>query len=195
MKKLLTVIVVALASVTMAHAQFGIIAGYNSSSTKIKDAAAEFKTASLWHAGVAYKFNLGALAIQPSLTYSMKGAVINDGVQSLDYKAGFVEASVGVQLGLDLLVARPFLVAEPFLGYQVYGSEKSIKDVTNNLEYGFGIGAGVDLLKHLQLRIEWYKNLGYLGKTDSAAAAGDAALETLKKGNYQGIKITAGFFF
>ena len=68
MKKLLTVIVVALASVTMAHAQFGIIAGYNSSSTKIKDAAAEFKTASLWHAGVAYKFNLGALAIQPSLT-------------------------------------------------------------------------------------------------------------------------------
>ena len=194
MKKLLAVIVIALASVTAAHAQFGIIAGYNSSSTKIKDAAAEFKTASLWHAGVAYKFNFGLLALQPSLTYSMKGTMISDGVKSLEYKTGYVEASVGVQLGLDLLVARPFLVAEPFIGYQVYGNEQAIKDVTNKLEYGFGVGVGADVLKHLQLRIEWYKNLGNLANAN-AAAAGDAAVETLKKSNYQGIKITAGFFF
>lgn len=190
MKKLLAIIVIALASVTAAHAQFGIIAGYNSSSTKIKDAAAEFKTASLWHAGVAYKFNIGALALQPSLTYSMKGTTVDQ----LQYKTGYVEASLGVQLGLDLLVARPFLVAEPFIGYQVYGNEQAIKDVTNKLEYGFGVGIGVDVIKHLQLRVEWYKNLGYLAGAN-ATDAGNAALDVLKKSNYQGIKITAGFFF
>lgn len=186
MKKLLTVIVVALASVTMAHAQFGIVGGYTSSTTKLADAAKEVTSASLWHAGVAYKINFGALALQPSLTYNMKGTTI-DNVQ---YKSGYVEASAGLQLGLDLLVARPFLVAEPFIGYQVTGNEAAVKDVTNKLEWGFGVGVGVDVIKHLQLRVEWFKNLGAL-----AGASGEQAVNALKDTNYQGIKITAGIFF
>ena len=186
MKKLLTVIVVALASVTLAHAQFGIVGGYTSSTTKLKDAAQEASSASLWHAGVAYKINIGSLAIQPSLTYNMKGTTI-DNVQ---YKTGYVEASAGLQVGLDLLVARPFLVAEPFIGYQVYGNEQAIKDVTNKLDWGFGLGIGADVLKHLQLRIEWFKNLGAL-----ADASKQGAVDALKDTNYQGIKITAGLFF
>lgn len=186
MKKLLTVIVVALASVTMAHAQFGIVGGYTSSTTKLADAAKEVTSASLWHAGVAYKINIGALAIQPSLTYNMKGTTI-DNVQ---YKSGYVEASAGLQVGLDLLVARPFLVAEPFIGYQVTGNEAAVKDVTNKLEWGFGVGVGVDVIKHLQLRVEWFKNLGAL-----AGASGEQAVNALKDTNYQGIKITAGIFF
>lgn len=186
MKKLLTVIVVALASVTMAHAQFGIVGGYTSSTTKLKEAANEVKSASLWHAGVAYKINIGSLAVQPSLTYNMKGTTI-DNVQ---YKTGYVEASAGLQLGLDLLVARPFLVAEPFIGYQVYGNEQAIKDVTNKLDWGFGLGIGADVLNHVQLRIEWFKNLGAL-----ADASKQAAIDALKDTNYQGIKITAGLFF
>ena len=186
MKKLLTVIVVALASVTMAHAQFGIVGGYTSSTTKLADAAKEVTSASLWHAGVAYKINIGALAIQPSLTYNMKGTTI-DNVQ---YKSGYVEASAGLQVGLDLLVARPFLVAEPFIGYQVTGNEAAVKDVTNKLEWGFGVGVGVDVIKHVQLRVEWFKNLGAL-----AGASGEQAVNALKDTNYQGIKITAGIFF
>lgn len=186
MKKLLTVIVVALASVTLAHAQFGIVGGYTSSTTKLKDAAQEASSANLWHAGVAYKINIGSLAIQPSLTYNMKGTTI-DNVQ---YKTGYVEASAGLQVGLDLLVARPFLVAEPFIGYQVYGNEQAIKDVTNKLDWGFGLGIGADVLKHLQLRIEWFKNLGAL-----ADASKQGAVDALKDTNYQGIKITAGLFF
>lgn len=186
MKKLLTVIVVALASVTMAHAQFGIVGGYTSSTTKLADAAKEVSSASLWHAGVAYKINIGALAIQPSLTYNMKGTTI-DNVQ---YKSGYVEASAGLQVGLDLLVARPFLVAEPFIGYQVTGNEAAVKDVTNKLEWGFGVGVGVDVIKHVQLRVEWFKNLGAL-----AGASGEQAVNALKDTNYQGIKITAGIFF
>ena len=186
MKKLLTVIVVALASVTMAHAQFGIVGGYTSSTTKLADAAKEVTSASLWHAGVAYKINFGALALQPSLTYNMKGTTI-DNVQ---YKSGYVEASAGRQVGLDLLVARPFLVAEPFIGYQVTGNEAAVKDVTNKLEWGFGVGVGVDVIKHIQLRVEWFKNLGAL-----AGASGEQAVNALKDTNYQGIKITAGIFF
>lgn len=190
MKKLLTVLVVALATATLAHAQFGIVAGYTSSATNAKAAVEEVQSAHLWHAGVAYKLNFGALALQPSLTYSMKGTTVDN----LQYKSGYLELSAGVQLGLDLMIARPFVVAEPFIGYQVYGNEtwdqQGYQNMVNKLEYGFGIGIGCDVLSMLQLRVEWYKNLGAL-----AGANGGAVEETLKNGNYQGIKITAGFFF
>ena len=186
MKKLLTVIVVALASVTLAHAQFGVVAGYTSSTTKLKEAAQQASSANLWHAGVAYKINIGSLAIQPSLTYNMKGTTIDN----IQYKSGYLEASAGVQVGLDLLVARPFLVAEPFIGYQVYENEDLKNINTNKLDWGFGLGIGADVLKHLQLRVEWFKNLGAL-----ADASKEQAIEALKDTNYQGIKITAGLFF
>ena len=116
----------------------------------------------------------------------MKGTTI-DNVQ---YKTGYVEASAGVQVGLDLLVARPFLVAEPFIGYQVTGNEAAMKDITNKLDWGFGLGVGADVLKHLQIRVEWFKNLGAL-----ANASSEQVGEALKDTNYQGIKITAGLFF
>ena len=190
MKKLISFLVVVLASATLAHAQLGIVAGYTASSTNAKTAAEEVKTASLWHAGIAYKYAMGPFTLQPSLTYSMKGTKVDD----LQYKTGYIEASVGAQFGLDLLVARPFVVAEPFIGYQVYGNEtwdeKGYNDVVNKLEYGFGIGVGCDIIDMFQLRVEWYKNLGSL-----AGANGGAVEETLRNGNYQGIKITAGFFF
>ena len=188
MKKLLTVIVVALASVTLAHAQFGIVGGYTSSTTQLKEAVNQAGSANLWHAGIAYRINIGALAVQPSLTYNMKGTTIDN----VEYKSGYVEASAGVQLGLDLLVARPFLVAEPFLGYQVTGNEKmnEMKDAVNKLEWGFGLGIGADVMKHLQLRVEWFKNMGAL-----ADANKQQAVDALKDTNYQGIKITAGLFF
>ena len=180
---------------TLAHAQFGIVAGYNSSATKIKDAANDYKTASLWHAGVAYKIGFGSIAVQPSLTYTMKGSVAFDNVKNtqVEYKTGYLEASVGAQIGIDLLVARPFVVAEPFIGYQVMGNEQAVKDITNKLEYGFGIGIGADVLNHIQLRIEWYKNLGSLAKSVDEAA--NTVKSELTKSNYQGIKVTAGFFF
>ena len=103
---------------------------------------------------------------------------------------GGAKSGAGLQVGLDLLVARPFLVAEPFIGYQVYGNEQAIKDVTNKLDWGFGLGIGADVLNHVQLRIEWFKNLGAL-----ADASKQAAIDALKDTNYQGIKITAGLFF
>ena len=62
--------------------------------------------------------------------------------------------------------------------------------MTNKLDWGFGLGIGADVLKHLQLRIEWFKNLGAL-----ADASKQAAVDALKDTNYQGIKITAGLFF
>ena len=51
-------------------------------------------------------------------------------------------------------------------------------------------GLGNEYNGHLQLRIEWFKNLGAL-----ADASKQGAVDALKDTNYQGIKITAGLFF
>ena len=219
MKKILTLLVAVLATASVAHAQFGIIGGFTSSKTSIdtKNISENFKGVSLFHAGIAYKVKLPlGFAIQPALTYEMKGAnleqvkSINEGLSSLSTKAGYVQLGAGIQWGIDLLVARPFLLVQPFFGYQVTGSEKltadgsvsisSIDDVfktaKNKLEYGFELGGGVEVVKHIQVSVVWFKNLGYLYDGDKITDVGAAVIGAYKDTkNYSGIKVSVGIFF
>jgi len=72
------------------------------------------------------------------------------------------------------------------------------KEVKNNLEWGFGVGGGVEIASHLQISVQWFKNLGMLyndGKID-----GEAALTAVKDNykniqNYNGIKVSLGILF
>ena len=218
MKKILTLLVAVLATASVAHAQFGIIGGFTSSKTSIdtKNISENFKGVSLFHAGIAYKVKLPlGFAVQPALTYEMKGAnldqvkSINEGISSLNTKAGYIQLGAGIQWGIDLLIARPFLVAQPFFGYQVTGSEKfSLQDVSdkdynnilqtakNKLEYGFELGGGVEVVKHIQVSVVWFKNLGYLYNGDKLTDVTGAILGAYKDTkNYSGIKVSVGIFF
>lgn len=187
MKKIIAIIALAFAAFTVANAQVGIVGGYTSSSVSASQAVQDAQRASVWHAGVAFKAELGPIfALQPSVTYSVKGTTVNN----LQYKSGYAEASLGLQLGFDFAVVRPFAVFEPFVGYQVTGNEQTMNDVTNKLEYGFAVGAGCDILEHLQLRVQWFKNLGALQQANANAVQG-----AISEGNYQGIKVTLGLFF
>ena len=207
MKKFLTVLVVALATAAAAHAQFGIVGGYTNSKTGLDASLLDIKSMSQFHAGIAYKIGLGSFfALQPSLTYEVKGVNLQGG-QNFDpavLNSGFVELGVGAQLGLDLLAFRPFLVAQPFVGYQVYGGElkddvsKTLAEVRNKLEYGFGVGAGVELLRHIQLSFQWFMNLGNLynrGQLDAAQVSQTVKDNYKDIKNYQGIKVSLGLFF
>lgn len=221
MKKILTILALAFATATVANAQIGIIGGFTSSnsSADLKNLSGELKNVSLYHAGVAYKFELGNFfVIQPQLAYQVKGAALNEAIGGLDLssfqtKTGFVELSVGLQGGVDLMAFRPFILAEPFIGYAVTGTEnfadengkytidtfsKGINEAKNKLEYGFGVGGGIELLNHVQISVQWFMNLGKLYDNDKLVAdpitAVEAAdLKNLK--NYQGIKVTVGLFF
>ena len=218
MKKILTLLVAVLATASVAHAQFGIIGGFTSSKTSIdtKNISENFKGVSLFHAGIAYKVKLPlGFAIQPALTYEMKGAnleqvkSINEGLSPLSTKAGYIQLGAGIQWGIDLLVARPFLLVQPFFGYQVTGSEKLnvlnasgeeynnfFKTAKNKLEYGFELGGGVEVVKHIQVSVVWFKNLGYLYDGDKITDVGAAVIGAYKDTkNYSGIKVSVGIFF
>lgn len=215
MKKILTFLVAVLATATMAHAQFGIIGGWTTAQLNTKDLKENFKGLDNFHAGIAYhaKLPLG-FALQPELTYERKGATLQPsegvyvGVSSS--KSHSVELGLGVQWGIDLLVARPFVVAEPFVGYRFANQEqvsagsfqvdidaltKALNDAKNKLEYGIALGAGVDIVRHVQLSVKWYKNLGPLFNEGKLNDVGKTVTAAIKDKNYQGVKITLGIFF
>ena len=215
MKKILTLLVAVLATATVAHAQFGIIGGWTTAQLNTKDLKENFKGLDNFHAGIAYhaKLPLG-FALQPELTYERKGATLQPsegvyvGVSSS--KSHSVELGLGVQWGIDLLVARPFVVAEPFVGYRFANQEqvsagsfqvdidaltKALNDAKNKLEYGIALGAGVDIVRHVQLSVKWYKNLGPLFNEGKLNDVGKTVTAAIKDKNYQGVKISLGIFF
>lgn len=219
MKKLLTLFVAVLATATVAHAQFGIVGGWTTAKINTKDVKENFKGIDNFHAGIAYHAKLPiGFAIQPELTYEMKGTKLN----SEHFTAGLsntkshsVELGLGVQWGIDLLIARPFVVAEPFVGYvfksadqySVGTSQMStsiddlnnfLNDAKNKLEYGFSLGVGLDIVRHVQLSVKWYKNLGPLydgGKFNANSIAANYLSGLKDTKNYQGVKLTLGIFF
>lgn len=156
-----------------ANAQIGIVAGLTSSSTNVEAAVADIKNVNQYHVGITYKIGIGnMLAIQPALIYNMKGTQLGDiaGLDDVDvdYKTGYLELPVQVQLGFGIgSIARVYGFAEPFVGYaitnQVQGIGDTIKNwdnVKNRFEYGVGLGAGVELFRHLQVSVKYFWDLG-----------------------------------
>ena len=209
MKKLFVVLATLFVAVS-AHAQFGVMAGITSSKADLKEAYADVKNATSYHVGVAYKMDLGLITIQPAILYNVKGSrvqnianKITDGTVTagdFEYKTGSVEVPVQIQAGLNLGVLRAYGILEPFVGYQITntanyangGSKIDVKwdEVKNKLEYGVGIGAGVELIQHVQVAVRYFWNLGN-ASTASIATAYDA-VRTQKA---SGIMASVALFF
>lgn len=202
MKRILALVVSVAASLilaTAAHAQFGFIIGLTSSSVKMASADA----ISLYHAGITGKIPLGSgFAIQPSLLYQVKGANVGhlDTATDEDFKVktGFVELPLGIQWGPELGSFRPFVFGEPFIGYRVSSTDRGnetfqdwASQAKNKFEYGFGLGAGLEISDHLQLSVQWFNNLGTM--FSKPAEAGTESLEKVK--NFEGIKFSLAILF
>ena len=157
---------------------------------------------SLYHAGLTYKFNLGAgFAIQPSVLYQVKGACIDKlgeaSSEDFKVKTGFVELPLGLQWGPDLLAFRPFVMAEPFIGYKVGSYDRGDETVEewferskNDFEYGFSVGGGVELAGNIQLSVQWFNNMGSMVSDDTSSASFSDKVK-----NFKGIKFSLAILF
>lgn len=223
MKRIVIATVSALLVSVSALAQPGIIAGLTSSSTGVKDME-DVKALNTYHAGLTCKVDLGlGFAVQPSIIYQVKGANlgdINKDTQKEDFqlKTGFVEVPVQIQWGPDLLAFRPYLFAEPFIGYQVSSDDEMLgsgqsgafkewaDQAKTKLEYGIGLGAGIEVVKHVQLSAQYFSNFGNLftpqedatgTETTGTAPVAETYKEAISNGvkNFQGIKVSLAFIF
>ena len=202
MKRFLTLVAAVAASMILAagaHAQFGFLVGLTSSSVKMASSDA----ISLYHAGLTYKIDLpSGFAIQPAVLYQVKGANVGQLGTATDedfkVKTGFVEVPLGLQWGPHLAAFRPYVFAEPFVGYRVSSTDRGnesfqawASQAKNKFEYGFGLGAGLEISEHLQLSVQWFNNLGTM--FSQPAETGTESLEKVK--NFEGIKFSLAILF
>ena len=201
MKRIIVVVVALFAAITASADGFGIVGGYTSSSLKMQET--NFKSSAGVHGGFAYNLPLGAgFAFQPQLIYNVKGfnwEDFNEGDGSdamKKMKFGFVELPVQFQWGPDLLLLRPYLLAEPFVGYAVTGkkvinSDRKKIDFDNmkeRFEYGVGIGAGIEIYSKMQLSFKYYWNF------EDATQWSDVTGK-VKDRSFSGLLFSLGLFF
>lgn len=210
MKKIIIIAALLLASISASAQHVGIVGGFTSSELKLKNI--EKSSVSQYHVGLAFHQPLIlGFAIQPELIYNVKGTSF-DKISSLsDFKAtlGYVELPIQLQWGVDLLVARPYVFAEPFVGYAVNGKVKGnilggtaleskvnekidMSDMDSRWEYGFSLGCGVDILKRVQVSVKYFWNFENCKISDYTEQVKDSISD--KKG-FTGVAVSAAIFF
>ena len=199
MKKIL-VLTAALFIAFSSHARIGIVGGLTAPSSNLQSTYLRY--VNQYHFGLTWKMQLGEIIdVQPSLIYNVKGTTFTnaaDDVSSFEFddlKTGFIELPVQFQAGVTIGdLTRVYGLAEPFIGYAVANfldgeSDKNWKYVKNRLEYGIGLGAGVDIFTHLQINLKYIWNFGQLYEFDFEDVS-----EGLS-GNANGIRLSIALLF
>ncbi len=211
MKKIITIAAALLVCVCASAQKVGIIGGFTSSELKLKNI--EKSSVAQYHVGLAYNLPLAlGFSVQPEIIYNVKGTSF-DQLQGLaDFKAtmGYVEVPVQVQWGVDLLVAKPYVFAEPYLGYAVNGKWScanaisdflgkddpsgsiDMSEIESRWEYGFALGFGVTVLERIQISAKYFWNFDDC-KIDQYT---DQIKQSIsEKKGFTGVAISAGIFF
>lgn len=155
-----------------------------------------------FNAGVAFSFDLPVqgMTIQPELNYVSKGTMYR-GPENFRFRADFIELPVNLQVGLDLILFRPYLMVSPYIGYAVYKLPQEVEwSGINRFQYGVGIGGGVDFWR-LQLQVKYNWNIGQLVRNipDNGINIGQGESEEhsgpVRMGNFRGLEVNLVFFF
>lgn len=219
MKKFLSLAVALLLLTSYAGAQsrFGIKAGLNFNTlqdvTESGSVENAWKAQTGYHFGVAWqiKVPLLGLAIQPELMYSkVRTSFTGVNMYTPNSGPGFVAPQsigmfepneieldyltlpINLQLGIDLLVLRPFIVVSPYVSFALQKGadlEDQDWDDINRFNYGVGAGVGVDIWK-LQVMAKY--NWG-LGKLESATST--TWKDKYEDAKLQGFQVSVAFLF
>lgn len=187
-----------------AGVRWGFTAGVGFNTSQFSGVEVEARTG--WNAGLTTCLDLPmGFSLQPSLIYHQKGANITGNVSQ---SMGYLELPVSVQWGPDLLLFRPFLDVTPYVGYALTNRfradvaglvsfDEDGWDGKQRLEYGLGLGAGLDVWK-LKLIARYNWNFGSLYDV----AGWNDIKDTLKNEgvsvdnpNFGGVTISLSYFF
>jgi hypothetical protein len=210
MKKLFVIIAAVLVTSVAVSAKggFGVTAGINTNSTKVQDIQTAPRTG--FNVGLTYSLDLPlGFSVQPSVVYTHKSANLSvTGLGVLDalvsnkvfQNVGSLNVPVSVQWGPNLIVARPFLDVTPYIGYTVSnnikgmaGDVKSVLEGEKSLDYGVGIGGGINVWK-LQAIVRYNWGFGTMGNLEGFTELELGDLKTADR-VYGGISVNLAYFF
>lgn len=191
------ILALCISAVASSAQTFGVVGGFTSSGLKVKDVS---KTSvSGYHVGAAFNCPLiSGLAIQPQLQYNVKGTSL----ASLKTDIGYIELPVQLQWGLDLVLLRPYVFAEPFIGYAVnwkasenhtsISSDLNLSKLKGRMEYGLSLGGGIEVYKRVQLSVKYFWNFEDCGVRDYFGLIKDSVTE---RKSFDGLAFSVGVFF
>lgn len=199
MKKILLLAAAILLFSVQGFSQFGIKGGLNYnklSDINIQTLDANLENNTGFNLGVLYRIKvpLIGLAIQPELVYSQTkcdfGKVYGGLGHLGDLKINNLMLPVSLQMGLDLILLRPFIQVVPYIGYTLSSSNNvdNLKFNAEKFKYGIGAGAGIDIWR-LQIsgRYNWELN--------NAANFEWGGIKSLNSGKNKGFELSVAWMF
>jgi hypothetical protein len=171
---------------------FIVKAGWNYSGSSVKEIKAGRNG---WQAGIGYQTeSTHGFSFQPEILYKVSGLKLSD---AANLSLGYVEVPLNVQWGPDLLIARPFVFAGPYVGVKVRTAASSSVDTEvasalRKFEYGLGVGLGINVWK-LQIAGRFNWNFGSFADVKSAQSV-IQQYESLK-GKARTLEISVGLRF
>ena len=202
MKKILTLIVmaVAFAAPSQAQVKFGAMAGLNMTNMSFTESGASeaVKSRTGFFIGPTVKFTV------PIVGLSVDGAALYDQREAKSgdetIKAQSIQIPINVRYGFGLSsMLNIFAFAGPQFGFNIGDKTKELqKDVANwtlkssNLSANIGIGATV--AGHLQVKLNYNIALGKTGEVEVWDAT-KAAWDTVNGGKANAWQVSAAYFF
>ena len=156
-KIILTIVMMACCmSQITAQVKFGLKGGIDFDNFRLKDNKEQLtlENVSGWQAGALFQINIPktGIGIQPELLYTVCRANINEKENSIHY----FEVPVNLQLGINLVVIRPYIQGGPYFGYALKTDGEWFKDKINKYDWGFALGAGLGIWKfQFSGRYQW----------------------------------------
>lgn len=146
-------------------------------------------------AGIVTSFALPVqgMTIQPELYYLSAG-------YKTPYRTnpvGYLHLPVNLQVGLDLILLRPFVMVSPYIGLALHNEDDPSLNSIGLFDYGVGVGAGIDFWKfQLQVKYNWSfaKAVSVPILNEEFPITGEAPLAE-EKGSNRNLEISLVFFF
>ena len=206
MKKIITMVVLLAAVMMSAQAQgvkFGVKAGLNITDMKFSEDVVKSDNQAGFYVGPTLKFSLPivGLGIDVAALYDQRKANVA-GVNDSD-KDAVTQKSINIPINLRYNIglggsAGIYLAAGPQIGFNV--GDKDIKldsysDYTmRSSNFSVNLGAGVFLLKHLEVGFSYNIALGKTGEVESTSGVIDDAYKNIDS-RANAWQIGAAFYF
>lgn len=172
---------------TSAQIAFGIKGGLNVSNVEFDTDVIDSDNLTGFQIGPMLDFTVPVLGIgmDAAILYSQKGLEFN----SDSYKTDYLEVPVNFKWKFGVPVLKGYITAGPYASFRIGGDK--IWNVVNeqikakNFGAGLNFGAGVELVKHLQVGLNY--DMGLIKNYEGTELTGD--------GKHRGWAITAAILF
>ena len=207
MKKILTTIVAVAALFVAAPAQaqtsFGLKGGLNVTNMTLSSDVLDVSNRAGFFVGPTVKFTL------PIVGLGVDAAVLYDQREAKLAETTITQRSINIPINARYTIglgdmAGVYLAAGPQFGFNVGDTDFSLAGLTSSSTYenytlkksnfSLNVGAGVQLMSHLEIGVTYNIALGKTGEVDVLGTAGDA-IGSVFKTNNNAWQVSAAYYF